>query len=183
MKNVVQVLSREGLNGLTMDRVARDAGVAKGTIYTYFRSKQDLVKDAIEATIVPLIEMLNGILNSDLHPARKLKSMTLNHLLYFEEHRDFFGIFVHDRQAAYQRLKRYRSCHYQQFVETLAGVIQEGIEKKTFRNLDPHILAAMLIEADIAVIFQRLLSKRPGPVERDAALITDIFLHGIQRTI
>jgi AcrR family transcriptional regulator len=180
---VVQVLSREGLTGLTMDTIAREAGVAKGTLYTYFRNKQDLVKEAIEATILPMIEMLNGVLRSDLPPDRKLTSMTLNHLLYYEKHRDFFSIFVNDRQAASQRLKRYRSCHYQQFVESVAGVIQDGIEKKIFRSLDPHRVAAMLIEADIAIIFQRLLSDQSGPVERDAALITDLFLHGIQRTV
>jgi AcrR family transcriptional regulator len=182
MKIVVQVLSREGLNGLTMDTVAREAGVAKGTLYTYFHNKQDLVKEAIEATILPLIDMLNEILLSDDSPDQKLTSMTFSHLSYFEQHRDFFGIFVHDRQAASQRLKRYRSCHYQQLLEHVARVIQDGIEQNIFRNLDPHRLAAMLIEADIAVIFQRLLSEQTGPVETDAALITDIFLHGIQRT-
>ena len=183
MKIVVQVLSREGLNGLTMDSVAREAGVAKGTLYTYFRNKQDLVKEAIEATIVPMIDMLNEILASDLPPDRKITSMTLNHLLYYEQHRDFFGIFVHDRQAASQRLKRYRSCHYQQFLERVAHVIQDGIDLQIFRKVDSHKLAAMLIEADIAMIFQRLLFEQSGPVEQDAALITDIFLHGIQRTI
>jgi AcrR family transcriptional regulator len=183
MKIVVQVLSREGLNGVTMDIVAREAGVAKGTLYTYFRNKQDLVKEAIEVTIMPMVEMLTGILDSDLPPDRKLTSMTLNHLLYYEKHRDFFSIFVHDRQAASQRLKRYRSCHYQQFIETVARVIEEGIQLKIFRHLDPNKVAAMLVEADIAVIFQRLLSDHSGPVERDAALITDIFLHGIQRTV
>jgi AcrR family transcriptional regulator len=183
MKIVVQVLSREGLSGVTMDTVAREAGVAKGTLYTYFRNKQDLVREAIEATILPMIEMLNEILSSDLAPDRKLTSMTLNHLLYYEQHRDFFGIFVHDRQAASQRLKRYRSCHYQQFLDRVAKVIQDGIKRQIFRDVDSHKLAAMLIEADIAVIFQRLLSEQSAPVEQDAALITDIFLHGIQRTI
>jgi AcrR family transcriptional regulator len=183
MKIVVQVLSREGLSGVTMDTVAREAGVAKGTLYTYFRNKQDLVREAIEATILPMIEMLNEILSSDLAPDRKLTSMTLNHLLYYEQHRDFFGIFVHDRQAASQRLKRYRSCHYQQFLDRVAKVIQDGINRQIFRDVDSHKLAAMLIEADIAVIFQRLLSEQSAPVEQDAALITDIFLHGIQRTI
>jgi AcrR family transcriptional regulator len=182
MKIVVQLLSREGLNGLTMDAIAREAGVAKGTIYTYFRNKQDLVKEAIEATILPMIEMLNDILKSELSPDRKLTSLTLNHLLYYEQHRDFFGIFVHDRQAASQRLKRYRSCHYQQFLESVASVIQDGIDKQIFRNRDPNKLAAMLIEADIAIIFQRLLSEQSGPVEEDASLITETFLHGIQRT-
>jgi AcrR family transcriptional regulator len=182
MKVVVQVLSREGLNELTMDTVAREAGVAKGTLYTYFRNKQDLVKEAIEATIAPMVEELTGILRSDLPPDQKLTKMTLRHLAYFEKHRDFFGIFVHDRHVAQRRLKRYKNCQYQEFLDAVAVVIQEGIKAKMFRDFEPHKLAAILVEANISIIFQRLLSEHPAPVERDAALITDVFLHGIQRT-
>jgi TetR/AcrR family transcriptional regulator, fatty acid metabolism regulator protein len=182
MKIVVQVLSREGLNDLTMDTVAREAGVAKGTLYTYFRNKQDLVREAIDISIAPMLEELNTILKSKLSPDQKLRKMTLRHLSYFETHRDFFSIFVHDRHNEQRRLKRYRSHHYQDFLERVASVIRDGIRAKTFRDLDSRKIAAMLVESNISIISQRLLSDDPAPVERDAALITDVFLNGIQRS-
>jgi AcrR family transcriptional regulator len=182
MKIVVQVLSREGLNDLTMDTVAREAGVAKGTLYTYFRNKQDLVREAIDISIAPMLEELNGILKSKLSPDQKLRKMTLRHLAYFEAHRDFFSIFVHDRHNEQRRLKRYRSHHYQDFLERVASVIRDGIRAKIFRDIDAKKIAAMLVESNISIIFQRLLSDHPDPVERDAALITDVFLNGIQRS-
>ena len=182
MKIVVGVLSREGLHDTTMDIVAREAGVAKGTLYTYFRNKEDLVKEAIDTTIAPMLEELTAILKSKLPPDQKLIQMTSRHLSYFEEHRDFFSIFVHDRSREQRRLKRYRSCQYQDFVDAVALVIRDGIEKKIFRDLDHRKIAAMLIESNISVIFQRLfLSDQSVPVESDASLITDVFLHGIQR--
>ncbi len=58
MKIVVQVLSREGLHDTTMEIVAREAGVAKGTLYTYFRNKEDLVREAIDTTIAPMLDEL-----------------------------------------------------------------------------------------------------------------------------
>lgn len=180
---VVKVLSREGLDGLTMDAIAGEAGVAKGTIYSYFKNKQDLVKEAIEATVIPMVEGLTEILKSELPPDERLRTMTLRHLSYFEENRDFFRIFVHDRLAAQQRMKRYRSSRYHDFLQTAAAVIEEGIKLGLFRPIDSFKTAAMMVEADIAVIHQRLLSNQPGPVEVDAALISDVFLHGIQRTL
>ena len=183
MKIVVQVLSREGLNDLTMDTVAREAGVAKGTLYAYFRNKQDLVREAIDATIAPMHAELTGILKSDLSPDQKLRKMTLSHLSYFEKHRDFFSIFVHDRHNEQRRLKRYRSCHYQDFLETVASVVRDGIRARSFRDVDSKKIAAMLVESNISIIFHRLLSDHPAPVERDAALITDVFLNGIQRSV
>lgn len=180
---VVRVVSRDGLDGLTMDAVAEEAGVAKGTLYAYYKNKQDLLKEAIDATVKPLVEELVSILKSALPPEERLQKMILSHLSYFETHRDFFRIFVHDRFAAQQRLKRYRSCGYHEFLETTAEVVDEGIRNGSFRPMDSLKMAAMLVETDIAIINQRLLSDRPGPVELDAALISDVFFHGIQRTL
>lgn len=184
MKIVVSVLSRDGLHDTTMDNVAREAGVAKGTLYTYFRNKEDLVKAAIEITIAPMLEELTAILKSDSPPNEKLVRMTHRHLSYFEEHRDFFSIFVHDRSREQRRLKRYRSCQYQDFLEAVALVIREGIEKQIFRDVDHKKVAAMLVESNISVIFQRLFfSDQNVPVESDASLIADVFLKGIQRAV
>jgi TetR/AcrR family transcriptional regulator, fatty acid metabolism regulator protein len=177
----VAVVSREGTVGLTMDNVAREAGVAKGTLYVYFKSKQELLKAAIEAIIQPNIEELIQILSAQDSPKTKLKAMTLRHLAYYEDHRDFFRVFVHDRMTYLARLKRYRSSRFQDFVDSVAHVIEEGIEEGRFRPIDAQKLAALLVECDIAMIHQRLLSDRPGSVSSDAALITDVFLHGIER--
>src|SRR3990172_6168081 len=65
---VLHVFSVQGVDGLTMDNVAKEAGVAKGTLYAYFENKQELLKTAIEAVIAPLVEELGQLLNSDLSP-------------------------------------------------------------------------------------------------------------------
>ena len=184
MKIVVQVLSREGLHDTTMDVVAKEAGVAKGTLYAYFRNKEDLVREAIDITIAPMLEELTSILKSNLAPDLKLMQMTNSHLSYFEQHRDFFSIFVNDRNREQRRIKRYKSCQYQDLVEDVAKVIRQGIDAKIFQDVDHRKVAAMLLESSISVIFQRLFySDKLVPVEQDAALITDVFLNGIQRKV
>lgn len=182
MDVAVKVLSREGLEGITMEAVALEAGVAKGTLYVYFKNKQELIKEAIDATILPMHEELLEILQSDSQPDQRLREMIFRHLAYFEKNRDFFRIFVHDRFASQRRLKRYQNGRYHRFLEATAAVIGEGIRLGFFRELDALKAAAMLVEADIAIINQRLLSEQPAPVEKDAALVSDVFLHGIQRT-
>lgn len=179
MEAVFQVCGRQGFTGLTMDNVALQAGVAKGTLYGYFKNKQDLVKCALEASITPLVRELRQLLNSDLPPERKLRQMTLRHLTYFEEHRSFFRMFLYDRQAAQERARRYKSSLYQEFLEATAGVVKDGMNQGVFRQGDCLKVAAMLIEANIAMINRRLVAENPGPVEHDAHLLSDIFLFGI----
>ena len=52
----IAVFAREGFAQATMDDVAREAGIAKGTVYLYFKSKEDLFRGAIESRLVPFAE-------------------------------------------------------------------------------------------------------------------------------
>jgi TetR/AcrR family transcriptional regulator, fatty acid metabolism regulator protein len=179
MSAAVRVLSREGVSGLTMDDVAMEAGVAKGTLYVYFKNKQDLLKEMVETAIAPMVEELTAILESNDSAKARLCSMTQRHLSYFDEHREFFRIFVHDRMTSLQRMKRYRNNRYQTFVNAIAKVLQTGIEQGEFRSLDPYKVASIWTESNIAMIHLRLLSENPGSSENDAALICDVLLRGI----
>lgn len=176
---VVGVVAREGIDGLTMDNVADEAGVAKGTLYAYFKDKGELVRAAIDACVAPLVADLKRILAGTLSPEDKIKSMTSRHLSFFDENRSFLQILIYDRTAAQERAKRYRSCRYRDLLETLGGVIRTGTKQGLFRSVDPLKTAAMIIEANIAIINQRLLSENPGPVQEDVQLLIDTFLLGI----
>jgi AcrR family transcriptional regulator len=179
MSAAVKVLSREGVSGLTMDDVAMEAGVAKGTLYVYFKNKQDLLKELVETAIAPMVDELTSILESNASPKDRLISMTQRHLSYFDEHRDFFRIFVHDRMTSIQRMKRYRNNRYQTFVNAIAEVLQTGVEQGEFRSFDVNKVASMWTESNIAMIHLRLLSENPEPSENDAALICEVLLRGI----
>lgn len=176
---VLHVFSEQGVHGLTMDNVALEAGVAKGTLYAYFENKQELLKTAIEAGIAPLIDELNHLLESDLSPMEKLKQLTLRHLAYCDAHRNFFRILVYDRQAVQERIRRYKSSLYNDFLERTSKVVAAGMKDGSFRLANPMLIASILIESNIAVIHQRLQSETPGPVEKDARAISDAFLFGI----
>jgi AcrR family transcriptional regulator len=176
---VLHVFSEKGVNGLTMDNVALEAGVAKGTLYAYFENKQELLKTAIEAGIAPLIRELKHLLESNLSPVEKLSQLTLRHLAYCDEHRNFFRILLYDRQVFQERARRYKTGLYQDFLQNISRVVAAGIEDGTLHDSNPSYVAAMLVESNIAVIHQRLQAENPGPVEEDAKFVTETFLYGI----
>ncbi len=61
----------------------------------------------------------------------------------------------------------------------MAAAVAAGIESGDFRPMDARKVAAMLLEASIAVISQRLWDEAPGPWEEDARVLIDVFLRGI----
>ncbi len=179
---VVRILARDGSEALTMDHVASEAGMAKGTLYSYFKSKDELLEWVKDVSLEPLRHELAGILESDLPPDEKLRRFVSRQLGYFEEHRGFFRVLLWERLASTAGFhKRRQDRRYLARVEQLAGVLREGERIELFRLLNPVKVAAFVMESAIALVGQRLSYDNPGPVEDDANLLAEVVLNGIAR--
>ena len=89
---VIQLMCREGLGSVTMERVAQEVGIAKGTVYLHYRDKQTLLEAVKDSALTPLMERLEQLFNSDLDPLRKLEAYSLRYLGYFDERRDLLAM-------------------------------------------------------------------------------------------
>jgi len=176
---VISVLTKEGSEGLTMQRVAEEAGVAKGTVYSYFANKAELLEAAVQVSLEPLTREIHGILESELDPAEKLRRLLARNLTYFEKNRETFRVLLYERHRVLGKQSRFRTSRYHTVVDQTAAVIAEGVRSGQFRDLDPVKVATMLIEANISLVHRRLFSENPGSLEEDCNLIFQIFLRGI----
>ncbi|RLC27924.1 MAG: hypothetical protein DRH37_10160 [Deltaproteobacteria bacterium] len=177
----VGLLTRNGVQGLTMDRVAAEAGVAKGTLYVYFENKEKILEAAIDASFEPLVRECSALLDGDLAPDRKLEGFSLCHLRFFDEHRDLIRVLLFNRERSHSGKSRYTDIRYWTFVKRMAGVLDEGIGQGLFSPFDSMKVAVMFIEASIGVIMQRIHDGISGHVEKAARQITEIFMEGLRR--
>ena len=175
------LLTREGIQGLTMDRVAAEAGVAKGTLYVYFENKEQMLEAAIDASFDPLVRECSALLDDDCLPDRKLTEFSLCYLRFFDEHRDLIRVLLLDRERAHSGRSRYTDIRYRTSIERMADVLDDGARQGLFSPLDSMKVAAMFIEANIGVVMQRIQDGISGDVEKDAKQITDIFMGGLKR--
>jgi len=178
---VIQLMFREGLESVTMERVAQEAGIAKGTVYLHYRDKQELLEEVKESALSPMVAKLDETFKSDAPPDRKLEVYAHRYLGYFDERRDLFRILLYEREVTRVQGKRFRTDRYRHLTDGVARVIADGIADGTFRELsDPKADAAMFVEANFAMLNQRLLTDHPRPFEDDAELIADVFLRGLR---
>jgi AcrR family transcriptional regulator len=177
---VIRIITREGILGLTMDKVAEETGLAKGTLYRHFKTKTDLVRATIKSCMTPLTDELFEVLDSSLPPDRRLQEMINRHMSYFDRHRDFFRVLFQERSLAQAKLSRYGSKSFWTLLEKAAAVLEEGVRGGLFQPMDALKVSAMLLEASIALISLRLISDTPGPVEDDARALNSVFFHGIE---
>jgi len=178
---VIRLICREGLKSVTMERVAQETGIAKGTVYLHYRDKQELLDEVKASALAPLRASVEEIFQGEETPQRKLRACCVRYLSYFDEHRDLFRILLYEREVTRVHGERYQSDRYRRLLQETARVIRDGVRSGAFRDVDPHNVAAMFIESNIALVNQRLLTEKPAPVEDDANLIADVFLTGLEK--
>ena len=176
---VIRLMCREGLESVTMERVAQEVGIAKGTVYLHYRDKQELLDAVKEAALDPLTAKLEQIFKSNLPPVRKLETYALRCLAYFDENRDLFRILLYEREVTRAVSGRYRQTRYRRLLDGVAAAIDEGTGQGTFREVDSRKAAAMFLDSAVALINQRLLAEETTPVEDDARLMADVFVRGL----
>src|ERR1051326_580700 len=176
---VIRLMCREGLKSVTMERVAHEVGIAKGTVYLHFSDKETLLESVKDASLDPLMERIDEVYRGDAPPDRKLRVYSQRYLTYFDERRDLFRILLYEREVTRSSGSRFRGNRYRRLVTETARVIKEGVKQGVFREVDPQKTAAMFVEANFAMLNQRLLTEKPSLVEDDANLLADVFLRGL----
>ncbi|HNX27427.1 MAG TPA: TetR/AcrR family transcriptional regulator [Phycisphaerae bacterium] len=90
----IEVLNVYGQNGLTMSRIARQAGIAKGTLYNYFSNKEELLKSVCELFFKPIFDQILMMLDAKESPRKILITMALAEVATFRQYRRVIEAFL-----------------------------------------------------------------------------------------
>ena len=175
---VAAVLAEHGIRGMTMDRVAEQAEVAKGSLYNYFPNKQALLQFVHEKALAPVRQKGQEVLLADLPALEKLEAIILTWFEYLDEHRGLFSFLVADSDIR-GMLKCEEDSGRASAVQDLATIIEQGIDEKVFRPVDPIRVAGFLFSAIRQVCDQQLSTDAPWPVKQLTKDLVDFFAHGL----
>jgi AcrR family transcriptional regulator len=182
----MRVIARKGMAAATMQEIAEEAGVAKGTIYLYFRDRDELVEKTFERAMGQLMEQVHEALDRETGIEEKIRSVMSAQLAFFSANREFFRLYLSLRMpegSAQQQRRQKRTCQpqYRSHVQKLADVLTAAMERDEIRRVDPYRLALYIIEGSTAVILERL-GEETSPDERaDVEFITSLILDGIRK--
>jgi AcrR family transcriptional regulator len=181
----MRVIARKGMAAATMQEIAEEAGVAKGTIYLYFRDRDDLVEKAFESAIGDLHKRLDEAQEAEGTWEEKLRAVLAAQIRFFQTNREFFRLYMSLRYPEgnaqqQRRQKRYCQPQYKSRVGRIASLLEEAMDRGEVRRVDPMRLALFIIEGSSAVIIERVLEETPPSEEADIELITGTILDGIR---
>ncbi len=173
----IGILTHEGFDAMTMERVAEVAGVAKGSVYNYFPNKQELARFVFTNTIDPLAETIEGIANRDLPALEKLRQILRTWFQYVNEHRGVVNMLFNDH--AFQKLlKMVDPPPRNKPIGRFDAIIRQGIEEGVFRAVDAREYARLLFVVVCETCDEHVARQETWGIEDSVDLVMDFFLHG-----
>ena len=93
LDTALKIFSTKGYSPTVLEEIAQEAGIAKGTLYLYFRDKEDLFYNTIMNVIEKLIGILKEKIDDTMNPMQILRDVAFIQLSFFSRNRDFFALF------------------------------------------------------------------------------------------
>ena len=135
----VKVFAQKGFYLAKVSDVARAADVADGTIYLYFKNKDDLLISLFEQKMELILQRFRERLQNIVDPVEKLHNLIDLYFELIEEDKDLADVFQVELRQSTKFLKNYHNQKFLDFLSLIASIIQEGMENGYFRadlNLD-----------------------------------------------
>ncbi|MGO8761293.1 MAG: TetR/AcrR family transcriptional regulator [Desulfobaccales bacterium] len=143
-----ELLERRGPEAMTMEEIAADAGVAKGTLYLYFQSKDDLIQALITRVGENILRDVEASLKAPGTPPEKLIRMVSVLLEYLNRERLLFPIYARELVRGKGESQEGFRHRYQEmeekFVALVTGLFAEGIAAGQFIPANPRLLTFLI---------------------------------------
>jgi len=175
------LFSQRDFHTVSVDDVARQADIAKGTLYNYFESKEALYLAIIETRMEHLISLLHQRLSERHDPLEDLRRFLIHLYRFMTKYPDFF--IVWKKEEGTERLARKsrgRRMH-DELVAMLHTILCRGVEEGVFRPVPRDLLTGLLLGIVDAAVYRTLyLSLSPQEQEKESDEIFDFVVHGLK---
>jgi AcrR family transcriptional regulator len=161
-----RVFAARGFSAATVDEIARQAGIAKGTIYLYYRSKTDVYAGAALEGLRELHEQVMKEVRDAATPFDKVRAFIEIKARYFERNADFFRLYyaeLHELSADACGVHVEMQQLYLQQVSLLESELHRGFPERT----DMHSVALAIGALTYGVITRRLRGWSGSSLEDD----------------
>ncbi len=181
-----KVFAAKGFFPTTMSDIARQAEFGTGTLYKYFKSKEELYFTLIDEKVEEINRLVKTELSQRNSAVERIKKVLRLQFEFIERNRDFFRIYISERSRFEWTVKDDlgKALHEKMvsYIDNLSEVIRQGIKKGEFRSMNSRDLAHAFVGIVNSFVFEWLISREPYPLVSKLDTVLEIFLGGVQQT-
>jgi AcrR family transcriptional regulator len=177
------LLARYGYNKMTMEDVARQVGIGKGTIYLHFKSKQELVLSHVDRIAETVVRKLRETAESPDSPDRRLRRMLVLRVVHRFDSVAHYTQNLGDLLSSVRTpLLARRQGHFEREAAVFEDVLRDGARSGSLDCPDPRTAALVLIQSTNSLLPFSLSPRELGrreEVEGQAGRIADLLVKGL----
>ncbi|WP_139187737.1 TetR/AcrR family transcriptional regulator [Bacillus tuaregi] len=170
-----------GYKATTMDQVARLANVGKGTIYTFFKNKEELFDEIISSLIRDMKSVAEDAMNRSLTFYENANRVLFGLLEFRKSHQLTIKLFQEEREIGTQAVVDVVQRMEQAIIHYMIGIIQDAMDRGEIKPCNPEITAFAMLKLYVSLIFDWEQNHKPLTKEEIADLFKLYFFTGLEK--
>jgi TetR/AcrR family fatty acid metabolism transcriptional regulator len=176
----IRVFARAGYYNSRVSDIAREAGIASGTIYLYFKTKDEILVTLFREKMAEWVEFVRGEIAAEPDPLAKLRRLVALHFSVLESNPDLAEVVQVELRQGHKFFRGASAHEVSSYFALIGGVLEEGVASGQIRPDVPLKLATkMLFGAMDQVATSWVLGKRAYRLSDAAEPVAAVFLKGV----
>jgi TetR/AcrR family fatty acid metabolism transcriptional regulator len=131
----VNVFADHGFHQSTVSQIAKKAGVADGTIYLYFKNKEDILVQIFNYKTKQIFERFREVVDSADNPIEKLRNLIRRHLQEFQQDRNLAVVYLAETRQINRVMEDQIKIMSKMYFDLVAKILEQGQQDGSFRKV------------------------------------------------
>lgn len=181
LEAAIRVFARYGFQNTSVAKVAREADIADGTVYLYFKNKDELLVSIFNEAMTFFVEQTEEAVKNLNSAPEKLRAMAHLHLKNLGENEDITIVFQVELRNSVRIMKKHTKATLKQYLKLMETIIVQGQKEGSIRNdFDPKIGVQVFFGALDEMATNWILRTRDYSLESMCEPVLDILLNGFK---
>lgn len=179
----VEVIAERGYFHSPVSAIAARAGVADGTIYLYFKNKDEVLKAAIDTTFGRFHDAVQERFKTLEDPKQQLEFIARHHLESARENRSMAILLQTEMRQSARFIAEFSHHHLARYIQVVREVVRRGQQQGVFRrDVSDGVVAHCLFGAIDELLSSAVFTGREYDAKSTAAQVVDVVFNGIGKT-
>lgn len=181
LRAAITVFASKGYFNSKVADIASQAGIADGTVYLYFKSKDEILRSIFDAAMVEFISEGRRELAKISSASDKIRKIAELHLERLGADRDLAVVFQVELRGSTKHMQEFSAAGFGEYLDIIRATIEAGQSNGEFRSDIKPIIAAKILYGSLdEMVTNWVLSSRQYPLERMVDEVLKVYLEGMR---
>lgn len=181
LESALKVIAENGFHGSQISKIAKEAGIADGTVYLYFKNKEDILISLFQQRLGDLVSTFNESVRDTNSAEEALRKICEIHFTELEQNVNLAYVTqIELRQSSFE-LRKAIGHSVKPYIQLIEHILEQGVQEKSFRpDLDIKLTRLLLFGGMDEVVTSWLISGRKYSLSAQVDKTVEFFLKGLK---